>query len=839
MRTLSCPKLRQLMAVFLSLTLGLASPQASARPQPSVNPIQDIINSFSENAIPDLNDPLQKKAFEFYIKRNYRGQVYDASPWRLKLVNELSPKFDPKGKHLFGAVAVDSKRLTYPVSKELGKFVNDLIKHSGTLKSMFLKPASNLGAWTKLKHNGNPLLSEEDIDTLLEEVAPVVGKNNDPHIQMSHYRSFFRKTGMDASVRAHLNEALIHLLALNGPSVQEGLRSERGEEVLTALNGYLSARMELEGLFSETAAQLAQPVLKVPLPTKEKFQAHLNLFQAQMLAGPNEALKEIYTVRPLSITESIFRSCLASSDCSTRMYTDRALDPAFYYFTVTSPGRVSKGHVTVALGDALEGRYHPVALIDKVQDIDLDKLEVVLEAVRQSVLKQGFELAMPFPFNDTHNGISNYENIRARLKTLPAYTQQSIAFINHKTRGSLRDFAEGYSNVFKTEAVKALLPLPSSGSAFADFWVAAPKPQTHAPTGITPEQIDTELSQLQSGSEEDRLTYLELVDALFEMNIKTKLHHEQNLIEWAQDRSNSIRLRNRALRAILRTEPWKIPDLWPTLTAAEIQTALLSSAESTTLNLNQDNLRFAVLTALPYFKPSAEILKKTLDLRYSGLSEASQQAIFKAVQTERIQNILKGIANVRIDGFERKNYVSLAMGLILFEATHDADLAGDTKLAEELREDMKNRLDRAFEDMRFMKKAEVQAIAEQLGPFLNRPDTEVTMMRYVEDKLADLEPLARNQRLQKISGFFDSMTYAILGGALTSGFFQTMADKDHAVPHAFWGGMALASLSTLLRYVTKPKGPRLTSRQGLIYEKLRNFKAAAEEARARCAKDLM
>ena len=153
---------------------------------------------------------------------------------------------------------------------------------------------------------------------------------------------------------------------------------------------------------------------------------------------------ETFRVRPLSLLESPYRSCL-SGDCASHTYFKKALDPDFLFFTLTDSAHRSSGYIAVVLGSAqTSGGAAKTAFVDKIQNIPTEKLIPVLEAVRQSLAEHGFRLGLP---KDTgnENGLSNERWIRnyVRSRILPLLEGNDLT--GFQPRGRRYDFSHGYS----------------------------------------------------------------------------------------------------------------------------------------------------------------------------------------------------------------------------------------------------------------------------------------------------------------------------------------------------------------------------------------------------------
>ncbi len=796
---------RRLTAFSVTIALILNSALSFAHEGKNSASLAELVRSFSHNTIPNLRDPLQLKAFQFYIKQSFQGQVEFASEPNFQSLLALEAKFDPNGKYLFGGVEIQSTKSTYPVSAELKRFVSDLIKGMGTLKALFLQPVANLGAWSKLKADGVNFMNQDRLDLLMDEVVPNL-QNIDFNSVLIAYMKFFLKAELSADIRASFIESLIHMFALMDPLIQEGLRSDRGEDVIEALKAYLDLRLDLQRRFGDPSEKaLQRPVVKVPLLSKEKFTNQISRLESAMLDGESRTLSEIQWVRPLSMMEAPFRSCLAGSDCSSRTYFDRALDPAFYYFTLTDSSQKSKGHVTIVLGDAVDnGKTIPIALVDKIQDIEASQVPLLLEAVRQSVEKQGYTLVVSSPFNRGANGISNYEQIRIAVAKMLPYAQQTRLLTHHQTRASANDFSTGYSTVFDVKEVKPLLPLQLSNVRDARgplirMLLREPLPQSRLKQSPSIDQILSEIDRLRFGGEEDRLIFLDLQEVLLGIKfINDKKGFIAILRQWVADQGLSLKLRNRALKSLLQIEPWALPEIWPSMQPSEIQNLLLTWSETKRIELNKEGLYYAALTAIPFLRVSDDFLFKILDQRVYWLNATATRALVESAKDPRVQLLLKSLTGLHSEVLPPKTFIDFTVAIILYEALAEAERNGRTDVAESLREPSTRTMNQAFSQFYRLDKKGIKALASRIGPFLNRPDTTKTFLNTVQEMIDNLRPLINNRRIGIVANLIQGIFFFAIFMGINLDI--SLLEQENASPiftnsKAFWGTLAVGAMA--------------------------------------------
>lgn len=798
--------------------------------------IRSVLNSFAENTIPDITDMVHRKTFEFYITNYFKGQTDIIENWQFDDMVKMSSKFNPKGKYMFGAVEVDAHSYRYPVSPELEKLAGDLIRGLGTLKSIYLQPMANIGSWKKLKYKGKYFFDEKHADRLAKQVLPILDRLFGFGI-LSLYKTFFAEAEFPSEVQEKMNQALLHMIALNDPACLNGLRSSNGDEVIQALKTYLGARTRLQEIYGqENDDVLEDPIIKVNIPSKQELYKKLHILEKEMLAKGGSPIHEAYKVRPLSLIESPFRSCLASNECSTRHYFTRALDPAFYYFTVTDKDNTSRGHVTVALGQALEDTtWKLVAVVDKIQDIKLNRLPLVLEAVRRSVEVQGYELAFPDPIDETHNGLSNYSQIVAAVKNLPTLNQQKKMFHGHQTRGSARDYQPGYSLVFNAPYLKPVLPLDQIESdginrGHATYEVLPPIPQKKLSEVLSLEDLKVEVVRMQSGDESERLIFIDLMEAMTQSKMIKGDGFRNTLLAWAKDKSLGIRLRNRALRAILNMNPADLPEIWPYFTDSEIQTVLLSWEDIERIRFERDTLQFAALTALPYFNPKDEVLEQLMNTRVSGLNPAARKAVIRASKTPEFREAIRRVTEIESIAKDRQYYVDVMIAIITYEALVVAEKNQDEDTVLQLRETTLSRLDKALLKLWKMGPEQMNLVAEKIAPILNRPSAENAFMKIIDKKIANLEPMVRGKRFASYSNFVKALSLSLVGAAGAHDLNELIRDPQahyYLNSFFFWGVAAISGSSHFAeQYFNKIAKP-LTPSKIMDYKTLIGFRKAA------------
>ena len=232
------------------------------------------------------------------------------------------------------------------------------------------------------------------------------------------------------------NTSYIHLLKSKNPLIN----IEAAKKIL-GVRDDVAEELGFKGGFSEL-----QEVLGVKSPSDTNEELLKIEKDVESILTKSGKTKKTFRLRPLSLEESPFRSCL-SGDCATDFYFEKALDPNFIYFTLTDENYYSSGHAAVVLGSAVNSRGNRIktAFVDKVQGIELDKLLTVLEGMRISLEEYGYRLGIPQRVGGV-NGlssdvkISNYfesyilPGLKTKLKRFSPH-MHSYTFRNGYSRG--------------------------------------------------------------------------------------------------------------------------------------------------------------------------------------------------------------------------------------------------------------------------------------------------------------------------------------------------------------------------------------------------------------------
>ena len=364
--------------------------------------------------------------------------------------------------------------LEFPVTKKesppsLSHFIASFRKSTGQIRNNLFQIEANLGYWMKMldfapagrfREKAHPPLSKEEkraqreqeqkdflsylnTTALNEKTRLLVQDPSQPYRErtIALYRALDEIKSSYLSnpeVARRLSQAmayLVHTVGFGNPMWNQALRSSDPKESFQALRHILNERdivaLELgfEGHFKELKKKLST---KIPDETQVLEQITKDVQnQSSVIKGT-----KTFRLRSLSLQESPFRSCLGG-DCATSSYFEKALDPNFFYFTLTSKDHRSSGAIAVVLGTAENqtGQKVKVAFVDKIQNVQTDRVQAMLEGIRQILKEEGYILGLPEQVgSDYINGISNEALMSSYVESeiLPKLNNQFKEFVPHE-----------------------------------------------------------------------------------------------------------------------------------------------------------------------------------------------------------------------------------------------------------------------------------------------------------------------------------------------------------------------------------------------------------------------
>ncbi len=542
-----------------------SEPGVSIRPDEAVVHLDSMNERFSSGMEADLTDPSQALVFDMYRVLRFGSPSTKLAPKtfeKLRLVLLDHPEL--ARKEPFRDIRWVSREVSSPVPESLRKFVKGSLASAHDLISKLYQVDANIGFWRKiLQDEGNlvahfPLASREYVRN--SRVSPI-DRAGVLYSVLERRRLQLESEGKTKEARAisQVIVNLIHTVGYLDPVVTRALGSSQGRDVLSGFRKVLEMRdsfamsLGFDGHFAQVLADRGIPnpagvasEKKLPLV----LEALSTEVEASVVQGGDSTL-DTKTIRQLSTAESPFRSCVGGSDCSSRTYLTRALDPNYHYFTMTNAQGLSSGQVTVVLGTGkVGGQAVKVAFIDKLQNVPNHEIRIFLEGVRQSLAEKGYVLALPEDLGG-HNGLSN-----DTLATIPFVAKEVAVDRSRPIQGyspHRHSYSSLDSNYSRAEAgllMHPVLPLPAEQALVLQPG-AMPSRQ-----GISPDEAEAlvgALRKMKDGDERAKLGYL--TDRSRDMLERMDPDYQKTILAWVADPTESIKVRKKALFKMLEFDP--------------------------------------------------------------------------------------------------------------------------------------------------------------------------------------------------------------------------------------------------------------------------------------------
>ncbi len=601
----------------LDCTKALTGKFLAQKTQP-IQTVDDLLLAFSRGLEPDLSSATERHAFEIYRKMRFGDSKTDL-PDGLKTIAKETKRNPGLKKESFPSVELSIQDKIYPVPEDLDLFIKAQTKSAGQTKSNLFQIDANVGVWKKLLGYEDKVVigkripkdererlqkqSEEEWEEFLESKIPrttraVLADSSKNVIERSKILFVILKSEREriivekGDVRA-ISLAmvdLVHTVGFHDASIVSRFKSTSGLERISAFRQAMDQRDSLAMLlgYSDHFLQLLKE-LKVSAPTgldpAKNLAEIIGSFEGQVLSQAKTVKNSGFsrTVRQLSLTESPFRSDLGGSDCSSRTYFRRALDPNYNYFTITDEGGFSSGHVTVVLGEAKEGSQKmKVAFIDKIQNIPIVDLPVVLEAVRRATKEKGYVLALPEDLGDHnsqsyvlepskdvdgHDGLSN-EQVTIDFVKGNIKTDSRRTLLGFKPHANDYKSAVGYSRAEQRLALHPVTELLlGDGIVLSLNPIQEPwhlKEVYGADYKLDLDRLVEASHDLKNGSLEDKLRYIPSQKAIETAGLKPDRAFNDVLLSWLKDPTQDFRLRKQALIHLWREKDQRLPQLLAT-----------------------------------------------------------------------------------------------------------------------------------------------------------------------------------------------------------------------------------------------------------------------------------
>ena len=238
---------------------------------------------------------------------------------------------------------------------------------------------------------------------------------------------------------------LIHSASFGNKLLVNNLKSKKPKIVINTIQQMLLERdifakqLGFKNGYLELENYLLNPLGSSKVKSIRKELAGVKIQNEKILkdlAFKALSFNKTLRLRSLTLQEAPFRGCFGQ-DCSTEVYFNKALDPAYLYFTLTDSDFVSYGHITVVLGRAKnnKGDIVKTAFVDKIQAIPVDMILGMLEAIKNSLNEHGYKLALPKNVGNNKEGLSNKKLISdfVEVKILPNLKSELKAFTQKET----------------------------------------------------------------------------------------------------------------------------------------------------------------------------------------------------------------------------------------------------------------------------------------------------------------------------------------------------------------------------------------------------------------------
>ncbi len=443
-----------------------------------------------------LLNPEQGGLFEVYRKIFFGDPKTSVDNQNLKSVTDILVKHPELQKPPFREYEISTVEKVYETPEALEKYLKLKVSTAGQVRSNLLQIEANLGFWKKVFDYQDPSMPEglakdqqkefrrrakERFETYLNRMINKTNRDlladlkNDKedyqkktkalYATLKYIKDWMEKKGRNTQPIRQAMVDLVHTVGFGNQATQVLLKSKNAMDRIEGLKKVLDERdaVAMDLGFANHFQQL-QTDLRIESPTglskNENPTQNIQAIEQDVLAGPYITKPtEIIRVRSLSIQEAPFRSCLGGSDCSTRTYFTKALDPNYNYFTMTDSSFNSNGHVTVVLGEAKNpqtGQMEKVAFIDKLQNVPNQTIPSFLQAVSMSLAERGYKLGVPEDVGN-HNGLSNMDTTRHYVanEIVPKLTAILTSFVPHPNP---YNFQNAYSRAYDKLNVKIYEP---------------------------------------------------------------------------------------------------------------------------------------------------------------------------------------------------------------------------------------------------------------------------------------------------------------------------------------------------------------------------------------------
>jgi hypothetical protein len=524
----------------------------------SDSPLERLFYQFSRGMMPDWDNEEEVRLFEMYRLARFGDPSVELPSNRYQAIQEFLKQHPKYVKPAFHEVHVAFPIFQYPPVSEL--------ESGKQLQSLYTSVQKGRSTLTDLLR-ANPTYAVRDGRLTQEEFETLFGKSpekRDPENKREENLSaLFEKLLALRMLRVEeekptkfIDETLLQIADTIGfeqaarlPVLQS--KSSSAMEKLDALRNGIEYRQEFiaqklgDTRTYESFLQMLEmentPRALAPRETSKVFNAVSSELESKAVAVPGIESR----IRPLSRAEAPLRSCLGG-DCSSRTYFLTALERDFIYFTETNEKNHSSGHVTIVLGSVGKRK---VAMVDKIQNFPNARIPYVLEAIRQSLAKSGYALAVPRNLGD-HNGISNYAHTTESLRKTAAYSQQTEVLSGFKPHHA-RITRGGYTRAYDALDLVPLLPLVEEMPTGPHFRIGE-KIGEFKTADFDPKTVFADILQLKHGNWNQKLQYVRALEALQESGLRIDPDYSSLSHSWLYSKATPVRVKNTLLRMMLR-----------------------------------------------------------------------------------------------------------------------------------------------------------------------------------------------------------------------------------------------------------------------------------------------
>ena len=353
--------------------------------------LNDILMAFTNGFGPDLSEINQRNAFKMYGALRFGDAD---SGFDIEILNQvIGPlkEFKDLLKVPFREFNIEIQEKKYPVTKELKIYLSSQISSYQKIKNSLFQVDQNKGYWKKIlgyqmpeKFKTGPNNNKdhqidlnkqirEDLDAFLDRrIQPgfrleltnknlsITEKSKSLYEYLMKERTRLQKMRKNTKPISQAIIDLMHTIGYHDETILRELKQNPdGPERIKAFRKILKARDEFVEELGYTNSfdqilktfEIAQPTgiadFKELLVKLKGFED--NIINNVETVSNNTLSKKI---RLLSLAESPFRGCIGGTDCSSKIYPLKALDPNYHYFTFTDKNGFSSGQITIVLGEA-------------------------------------------------------------------------------------------------------------------------------------------------------------------------------------------------------------------------------------------------------------------------------------------------------------------------------------------------------------------------------------------------------------------------------------------------------------------------------------------------------